>query len=393
MAAAVFGGGYFLYQKLFYNPIPQDETMTKEAGTLKREISEDELLKLQYPVFEDNETLNQAVESVVEQVKQDAKGQDTTLDYRSKTLFDTYTSVLLRATFLNGGKETERFYSVNYDNKQKKVLAVEDVLRNQYESDLLDGAAADEVDAMELNKDRVTVYLANSDKPTAIQYADHKEYIALTNPNIPSTYQKDPLEIAAAPKIDPDKPMVAITFDDGPNPNTTPKLLETLKQYNVRSTFFMVGTNAAAYPDIVARICQEGHELANHSWDHPDLGAMDKAEDIIDQYQRTDDAVFEACGHDPVYVRPPFGNMSELYDKVVDRPSILWTIDTEDWKNHSVSIISDTIDKYVQDGSIILLHDIHAESVEAMETVIPMLQEKGYQLVTVGDLFRYGRLE
>ena len=213
----------------------------------------------------------------------------------------------------------------------------------------------------------------------------------MNDPNISSLYQHEPLEIAESPTIDPDKPMVAITFDDGPNPATTPELLDLLKEYNVRCTFFMVGKNAEANPDIVKRICAEGHELGNHSWDHPDLSVM-SSQEIIEQLQSTDDAVFKACGHDPVYIRPPFGAMSDTYHDSVDRDSILWTIDTRDWESHDASKIKKVIDTYVSDGSIILLHDIHEDSVKAMKSVIPDLLEKGYQLVTVGDLYKYGRL-
>ena len=144
-------------------------------------------------------------------------------------------------------------------------------------------------------------------------------------------------------------------------------------------------------PDIVKRIYQEGHELGNHSWDHADLSQLNEAQ-IIEELQSTDDAIFKACGHDPLYIRPPFGAMSDVYQNTVDRDSILWTIDTRDWESHDASKIKKIIDTYVSDGSIILLHDIHEDSVKAMKSVIPELLEKGYQLVTVSDLYKYGRI-
>ncbi|MEI3146633.1 MAG: polysaccharide deacetylase family protein [Merdibacter sp.] len=372
------------------DPFPEDVSLTKEAGSVQTEIDDEAALKLRYPSFAD-EQLDQAVQEKVKQLREAADGEDTVIDYRSKTVFDTYTSVLFKVTkTAEDGSSQVSYASVLYDGRQQKTLGVEDVLRNQFEQDLLDGRTQDEICAMELNENDVTLYFKDG-KSQSIVFSEHKEYIALNDPNIPSLYQHEPLEIAESPTIDPDKPMVAITFDDGPNPATTPELLDLLKEYNVRCTFFMVGKNAEANPDIVKRICAEGHELGNHSWDHPDLSVLSRQE-IIEQLQSTDDAVFKACGHDPVYIRPPFGAMSDTYHDSVDRDSILWTIDTRDWESHDASKIKKVIDTYVSDGSIILLHDIHEDSVKAMKSVIPDLLEKGYQLVTVGDLYKYGRL-
>lgn len=373
-----------------YDPFPEDASLTKEAGSVQSEISEEDALKIRYPSFED-EDLDQAVQDVVKQLRENTDGEDTVIDYRSKTIFDTYTSVLFKITKTAEDGSTKISYaSMLYDGNAQKALSVDDVFRNQVERDLLDGRKLEDVTAMELNEKDVTLYFSDG-KSLSIVFSEHKEYIALNDPDIPSLYQNEPLSIAESPQIDPDKPMVAITFDDGPNPATTPELLDLLKKYDVRCTFFMVGKNVEANPDIVKRIYQEGHELGNHSWDHADLSQLNEAQ-IIEELQSTDDAIFKACGHDPLYIRPPFGAMSDVYQNTVDRDSILWTIDTRDWESHDASKIKKIIDTYVSDGSIILLHDIHEDSVKAMKSVIPGLLEKGYQLVTVSDLYKYGRI-
>ncbi len=373
-----------------YDPFPEDASLTKEAGSVQSEISEEDALKIRYPSFED-EDLDQAVQDVVKQLRENTDGEDTVIDYRSKTIFDTYTSVLFKITKTAEDGSTKISYaSMLYDGNAQKALSVDDVFRNQVERDLLDGRKLEDVTAMELNEKDVTLYFSDG-KSLSIVFSEHKEYIALNDPDIPSLYQNEPLSIAESPQIDPDKPMVAITFDDGPNPATTPELLDLLKKYDVRCTFFMVGKNVEANPDIVKRIYQEGHELGNHSWDHADLSQLNEAQ-IIEELQSTDDAIFKACGHDPLYIRPPFGAMSDVYQNTVDRDSILWTIDTRDWESHDASKIKKIIDTYVSDGSIILLHDIHEDSVKAMKSVIPELLEKGYQLVTVSDLYKYGRI-
>lgn len=387
----IIGAVWFLYRTLFYDPFPEDASMTKQAGNLTQEIDDEKGWMVRYPVFDDA-AIDDSISQIVDESKEAADAdQQVVLDYRSKVVYDHYISVLFKETVKSEDQEQIVYRSVNYDKKQKQLLKVDTILRNQYSQDLLDGAADNDVKAVEINEQNVLIYLDGQQTKT-IDYSKNKEYIALTDPNIPSLYQKEPLTVEKTKEIDPDKPMVALTFDDGPNPNTTPQLLDTLKKYNAHATFFMLGTNVKYNPELVARVYQEGHEIGNHSWEHRDFARMTDKDEIWANYQKADDAIFEACGHDPTHVRPPYGNVSELYNKVVNRDSILWSIDTRDWESHDPKAIQAIIEKYVNDGSVILLHDIHIDSVEAMETVIPMLQKKGYQLVTIDDLYRYGKI-
>lgn len=388
LIAVVVGIGWFVYRTFFYDPFPEDPSMTKEVGHVTKEIDQESGWMIRYPTFDD-QIVDETVQTAIEDIKKDAgEGKTIIVDYRSSDVYDHYTSVLIKETVKEDNSSKVLYHSINYDKKQKKILQTDDILRGQYCRDLLGKVKKDNIDALEITKKEIIAYLSN-DSEKKITYEDHKEYIALTDPNIPSLFQQDPLEVAAKQKVDPNKPMVALTFDDGPNPNTTPELLDILKKYDARATFFMVGTNVSNYPDIVKQIYQDGHEIGNHSWAHEDLSLMKDGNQIIDNYQKTDDKIFAACGHDPKYVRPPYGKMSDVYDKAVERESVLWTVDTRDWESHNAKAIQSIIEKYVGDGSIILLHDIHADSVESMKSVIPMLQEKGYQLVTIDDLLRY----
>lgn len=389
--AVAAGIGVFVYKTVFADPFPKDESLTKDWGTVATEIDKTNNLYIRYPSFEDK-SLDNAVAGLIEQYEKEASEERKIIvDYRSSKVFDAYATVLFKETKSEDGKETITYHSINYDLKGKKVMDVDDIFRNQYERDLFDGASKKDVDAIEIQNEQAVVYFDNG-KTKTIPYEENKAYIALTDPNIPSLFQQEPLKRDTGTAIDPDKPMVAFTFDDGPNPNTTPRLLDTLKKYDAKATFFMVGQNVVNYPDIVKRIYMEGHEIGNHSWSHEDLGAMTSADDIIQGYQKADDAIFAACGHDPQYVRPPFGSMSELYNKTVDRESILWSIDTRDWESHNPASIRSIIDTYVADGSVILMHDIHSESVDSMDAILAELQEKGYQFVTIDDLFKYGKI-
>lgn len=184
--------------------------------------------------------------------------------------------------------------------------------------------------------------------------------------------------------VDPNKPMVALTFDDGPGPRTE-ELLDALEKHGARATFFMQGINAARYGDAVRKMVEIGCELGNHSYDHPDLSRMD-ADGIKKQIGKTDTILAEAAGQRATLMRPPFGAISGELKKNAGKPLILWSIDTLDWKTRDAQATIHTVMDHVSDGDIILMHDIHTQSVDAALKLIPKLQEAGYQLVTVTEL-------
>ena len=183
---------------------------------------------------------------------------------------------------------------------------------------------------------------------------------------------------------DPDKPMVALTFDDGPGPYTA-DLLEMLEKNGARATFFMLGQNATIYQDTVKKMADIGCELGSHSYDHPDLTTL-KADEIKNQMTRTNQAIANAAGQNATLMRPPYGSISSKVRENVGLPMILWSIDTLDWKTRDAKKTIEAVMDNVQDGDIILMHDIHKETVEAAEKLIPKLQKAGYQLVTVSEL-------
>ena len=182
--AVLAGAGWFIYRTMFYDPFPQDESLTKSAGSVQQEIDEENGWMARYPDFED-EALDAAIEQVVDECRK-GSGPDAKvmLDYRSKTVFDHYTSVLFKETRQEEKGETIRYHSVNYDEKTKQLMDVEDILRNQYRRDLLKGAEADAIQAIEINEKDTVVYLTDGSN-TTIRYDEHKAYIALTDPSIP----------------------------------------------------------------------------------------------------------------------------------------------------------------------------------------------------------------
>ena len=183
------------------------------------------------------------------------------------------------------------------------------------------------------------------------------------------------------------KKMVALTFDDGPNPTTTPQALDILKQYKAKATFFMVGQNISGNESIVKRVLKEGHEIGNHTWDHPVLTKLDLSQAQAEINQTTE-ALKKAAGIDVKITRPPYGAINSSIQASVDQSFILWDIDSLDWKTHNTAAIMEEVKK-AQPGSIILMHDIHQTTINALPTVIQYLQSQGFTLVTVDELLNH----
>jgi peptidoglycan/xylan/chitin deacetylase (PgdA/CDA1 family) len=189
--------------------------------------------------------------------------------------------------------------------------------------------------------------------------------------------------------IHTDQMVLAMTFDDGPHPQNTPKLLDLLKERNIKATFFLVGANVKAYPDIVRRIIAEGHEVANHTWTHPSLTSLSD-EKIRSEMQRTQDAIVAASGYHPRLMRAPFGATNKRIEQWIFNefgfPSILWSVDPNDWKRPGVAVVTRRLVEGAHKGAILLAHDIHAPTITAMPSTLDQLLAKGYQFVTVSQL-------
>lgn len=181
---------------------------------------------------------------------------------------------------------------------------------------------------------------------------------------------------------------VALTFDDGPHPEHTEKILKLLKKYNAKATFFMLGSNVEKYPAIAAKIAKEGHELGNHTWNHFDLTARDD-EKITEEIAETNRIIEKATGQKPTVFRPPYGAMNEQVETAVKMMPVMWTVDTLDWKASAPQEIIEMVRNNAEDGSIILMHDIHEVTVEALAVILEYLDGEGFDFVTVSELEKY----
>ena len=190
--------------------------------------------------------------------------------------------------------------------------------------------------------------------------------------------------------VDPSKPMIALTFDDGPSGATT-RILDALEANGGRATFFMVGNRMRSYPSVINRMVALGCEPASHTWDHSYLTKLSEGQ-ILSNLNQVDDTLQSIAGVRTVIVRPPGGYINDASKAALAKrgtPAVLWSIDTLDWKTRNAQKTIDTVLSNVKDGDIILMHDLYETSADAAVVLIPELKNRGYQLVTVSELASY----
>lgn len=182
------------------------------------------------------------------------------------------------------------------------------------------------------------------------------------------------------------RPLIALTFDDGPG-QYTDKLLDCLEENNAHATFFMLGQNVENYQDEVKRMLEIGCELGNHSWDHLNMFEL-SIDDVVSNFGKADQAILDACGQEATVVRAPYGNCNDEIISAVGKPFFMWSIDSRDWDLKDADLDYNAVmnDEGLEDGAVILMHDIHEPSVEAALRLIPDLIAQGYKLVTVSEM-------
>ena len=215
------------------------------------------------------------------------------------------------------------------------------------------------------------------------------------NAPVVASVDKVPLAPTPAPpkisysEVNVDGPYIAMTFDDGPHVTNTPRLLDILAKRHIKATFFVVGENVVQYPAIMKRIVSEGHEIANHSWSHPDFSKMSE-ERVRGELQRTQDAILQTAGVQAKLLRPPYGAFTPKQRQWAHTEFgfkiILWSVDPLDWKKPGPGMVTQRILSETRPGAIILSHDIHPQTIEAMPATFDALLAKGYKFVTVSEL-------
>lgn len=242
------------------------------------------------------------------------------------------------------------------------VFAVWGVVRHRGVEETSGKTGVEEVAKEEVEEDRESQAVARKGGPYAVTKPE----------NLPVRGVKD-------------KKLIALTFDDGPAPATTVRLLDILKEKKVKATFFVIGKMAQAAPDILKRMEQAGHVVGSHTMGHVNLATLDVA--AIKQDVMTIDGVFrENLGHAAKLTRPPYGEINDNVKTGVGQPLVIWSIDPEDWRTKDAVAIRKHVVERAFDGAIVLMHDIYNSTVDAVSGMIDDLRKAGYELVTVPEM-------
>ncbi|WP_273850629.1 polysaccharide deacetylase family protein [Guptibacillus spartinae] len=206
--------------------------------------------------------------------------------------------------------------------------------------------------------------------------------LPLEEENTAATAEREP------PLLKPGEKYVALTFDDGPNPNVTPRVLKILKQHQAKATFFMLGSQVEKNPSLAAQVASAGHEIGNHTDQHMNLTKLGESR-IQKEFQSSTQKIQDATGEAPTLIRPPYGAINSEVEEVASRNGaslILWSVDSLDWKSKNVDAINQVVNKEVVSGSIILLHDVHPTTADALPRLLTTLEDEGYHFLTVSQL-------
>lgn len=414
----------------YLNNIDEYETPVREFGKPTSYIHMDEkmVIGILYPETDieyiDKEITDWIDEIVAEYTKEvDSKENqvdtaELTVSYGSYNIGKSTVSIKMSGTFFAPylAHPIDIIKTFNADTETKQLLKIEDILKEGSLKDFqdmvvsvaeIDPEVVDDalLDNAVLTKDGIEIilsrgdYLPMSDGTVTLffKYAEIKDLLKSsfdykTQKNDGGAGEQPPVTTEKPDRqtIDPSKPMIALTFDDGPSVHTE-RLLDVLKENGGKGTFFVLGNLIDGRENTLKRIVAEDHEVGNHSWNHRQLTNLSD-EEIKDQIMITRAKIYDVTGKDCLIMRPPYGACNDSVRAVgaeLGVSFVNWSVDTLDWKSKNADAVYNEIMEYATDGAIILCHDLHKTTVDAMERAIPDLLEEGYQLVTVSELMSY----
>lgn len=248
------------------------------------------------------------------------------------------------------------------------------------EGELFDDAIQNNI--IPIPKNTPLIVLLEAGDWTKVQYKEITGFIKSEHLKFISPQQMpgktDPAKVTNQKKI-------ALTFDDGPHPKVTMQILKTLEKYDAKATFFVVGKEVKKHPKIVKAAYEAGHEIGNHTFNHSRLTTL-SSKQMKHQIQSTDAIIKATIGQNATLFRPPYGAYNKTVINQLNVPLTMWSIDTLDWKHRDPKKTVQAINKQAKNGSIILMHDIHQTTADALENILITLQKQGYEFVTVSEL-------
>ncbi|MHC5228360.1 polysaccharide deacetylase family protein [Enterococcus sp. LJL99] len=367
--------------------LPKSDELKSELATIEENMNQ--------KINTIEQTKKEAETKIVAQIKK-GYSSDTVTEYQP--VVDTYVWnnndwIEEKGTLDSGiamNNQTNKLVSLHdlFDDNEANLLAVRQVIQQKILSDHPnDDAVLDQVLAIPNLTLDDTPFTYQSDAITLTlpeTIADKKEVTVPYNDIVgfinTDFIDKSKLSTEVPQALDPNQKYISLTFDDGPNPATTPRLLDILKEKGVTATFFMLGQNVSQNEELAKRVYDEGHEVASHSFSHPNLTTLDAAT-ISDQVNNTDKAIYNATGTLPTDFRPPYGAVNKDVAEIIGKPIIQWSVDSQDWQSHNKNAIVKRVDDTAYNDSIILMHDIYPETIDAVPIVIDHLRAAGYEII------------
>lgn len=314
--------------------------------------------------------------------KLDNEEKELNIDYTYNVVNDNYINVSLKKYISYNNYQNESIDTYVFDKKSNKLLSINDIIydSSKYQNKLTDKFVFDEEyitffsihnnkiieDKVKLNSENAKITIEKKEETNLINY---------------ETVNKT---------IDSNKPIIALTFDDGPS-KYTKQIIDLLKKYNCNATFFVLGNKVKIYKDTIKESISNGNEIGNHSYNHKWLSRL-KIEDIKEQINKTQDILKEEVNYTPILLRPTYGSVNKKIRNNTNLEIVLWNVDTLDWKIKSSKKIADRSLSQIKDRSIILMHDTHERTYEALKIMIPKLIDEGYQFVTISELNKINKI-
>ena len=373
--------------------------------------SEDEYVAINYPITNIN-VLDDAISSYVNRIYYNFKNMKSSnipelnISYTYKEINENIINVSLQTEIITD-KTINKIKTFTYNKTNDKFLTMEDLVQDldgldyevkkelleKYQDADMDYLSNVSYDYFTIDDENLTLYF----NPAEIK-SKHNELIYLDIPldslklliDIDKTEDNDIYLSIKKRNVSLDDKVVALTFDDGPSKYTN-KILDVLKKYDACGTFFLIGNKVDFYGDVLKRMLLEGSEIGNHSYDHKLLTRLSKA-DFQKEISKTQDAIKKVTGFTPTLFRPTYGGYTNILKSYTDLKFVLWDVDSRDWQVKTKDKIIKNILPNVKSGSIILMHDNHEYSLNALEDVLKSLKSQGYKFVTVSELLELKKL-
>lgn len=308
--------------------------------------------------------------------KLDNEEKELNIDYTYNVVNGNYINISLKKYISYNNYQNESIDTYVFDKKHKRLLSLDDIIydSSKYQNKLTDKFVFDEeyITFFSIHNNKIMedkVKLNSENAKIAIEKKEETNFINYETVN---------------KTIDSNKPIIALTFDDGPS-KYTKQIVDLLKKYNCNATFFVLGNKVKIYKDTIKESISNGNEIGNHSYNHKWLSRL-KSDDIKKQINKTQDILKKEVNYTPILLRPTYGSVNKKIRNSTNLEIVLWNVDTLDWKIKSSKKIADRSLLQIKDRSIILMHDTHERTYEALKIMIPKLIAEGYQFVTISEL-------